>query len=405
MNEEKFHIVKSKTDSYGPAGSVVGKASTSNRAWSSAQRHSDKNGGTSYHVKRVEEEAMSEEHRITETNPGGMKTRYSVRRHGKSGWPIGQATIFSTRRAAEDHIARLNKPTNEEAEQIDELSKKKLTAYRGKAYDDRMDAQDDRQFYKAHDDEKEVTKQNKRIDKRGAGIDMANDKINGGAKVRSIGEGLWDNIHAKRKRIDSGSGERMRKPGSKGAPTAAALKAAQESFEYTFNLLEETANSIDKGEYDYEGQMARTQLQTILRNSKDLINTITNNDNMPEWVQSKITLAQDYITCVRDYLQSKKELGESSNSTKSWAIATPTKKGGWKRVPDTKFSSEDSAHDYGTKYHTSKIFGAQYKVIPHPNNMKEEMVANNMSGGAIADPKNKMLLKSPVKRFKEFVKS
>jgi hypothetical protein len=42
--------------------------------------------------------------------------------------------------------------------------------------------------------------------------------------------GLWDNIHAKRKRIAAGSGERMRKPGSKGAPTADALKAAQESY-------------------------------------------------------------------------------------------------------------------------------------------------------------------------------
>ena len=40
--------------------------------------------------------------------------------------------------------------------------------------------------------------------------------------------GLWDNIMAKRKRISSGSGEHMRKPGSKGAPTPAALKAAQE---------------------------------------------------------------------------------------------------------------------------------------------------------------------------------
>jgi len=43
--------------------------------------------------------------------------------------------------------------------------------------------------------------------------------------------GLWDNIHAKRKRIKAGSGERMRKPGSKGAPTDQALKAAQESVE------------------------------------------------------------------------------------------------------------------------------------------------------------------------------
>jgi hypothetical protein len=44
--------------------------------------------------------------------------------------------------------------------------------------------------------------------------------------------GLWDNIHAKRERIKNGSGERMRKPGSKGAPTAANLKQAAESVEH-----------------------------------------------------------------------------------------------------------------------------------------------------------------------------
>ena len=33
--------------------------------------------------------------------------------------------------------------------------------------------------------------------------------------------GLYANIHAKRKRIAAGSGEKMRKPGSKGAPTKA----------------------------------------------------------------------------------------------------------------------------------------------------------------------------------------
>jgi len=37
-------------------------------------------------------------------------------------------------------------------------------------------------------------------------------------------KGLYANIHAKRKRIAAGSGERMRKPGSKGAPTAKAFK-------------------------------------------------------------------------------------------------------------------------------------------------------------------------------------
>lgn len=32
--------------------------------------------------------------------------------------------------------------------------------------------------------------------------------------------GLYANIHAKRKRIEAGSGEKMKKPGAKGAPTA-----------------------------------------------------------------------------------------------------------------------------------------------------------------------------------------
>lgn len=39
-------------------------------------------------------------------------------------------------------------------------------------------------------------------------------------------KGLWDNIHAKRKRIKGGSGEKMRKPGSKGAPSNQDFKDA-----------------------------------------------------------------------------------------------------------------------------------------------------------------------------------
>jgi hypothetical protein len=37
-------------------------------------------------------------------------------------------------------------------------------------------------------------------------------------------KGLYANIHAKRKRIAAGSGEKMRKVGSKGAPTAKAFR-------------------------------------------------------------------------------------------------------------------------------------------------------------------------------------
>lgn len=54
--------------------------------------------------------------------------------------------------------------------------------------------------------------------------------------------GLWDNIHAKRERIKHGSGEHMRKPGSKGAPSAADLKASQ-TTEETEHLEERGADS------------------------------------------------------------------------------------------------------------------------------------------------------------------
>lgn len=37
---------------------------------------------------------------------------------------------------------------------------------------------------------------------------------------------LYENLHAKRKRIKAGSGEKMKKPGSKGAPTAQDFKNA-----------------------------------------------------------------------------------------------------------------------------------------------------------------------------------
>ena len=53
-----------------------------------------------------------------------------------------------------------------------------------------------------------------------------------GRKIEQIGgsmakrPGLYANIHAKRRRIKAGSGEKMRKPGSKGAPTAANFRRA-----------------------------------------------------------------------------------------------------------------------------------------------------------------------------------
>ena len=42
-------------------------------------------------------------------------------------------------------------------------------------------------------------------------------------------KGLYENIHAKKERIKAGSGERMRSPNSKNAPTAKEFKKASKT--------------------------------------------------------------------------------------------------------------------------------------------------------------------------------
>ena len=60
----------------------------------------------------------------------------------------------------------------------------------------------------------------KRVVQRGRLLPYANGNAN------MAKPGLYANIHAKRLRIKQGSGEKMRKPGSKGAPSAANFKRA-----------------------------------------------------------------------------------------------------------------------------------------------------------------------------------
>lgn len=61
---------------------------------------------------------------------------------------------------------------------------------------------------------------------------------------------------------------------------------------------------VDKGEYDREGEMAKQQIHTIMRAAKRLHSMLGDDDNLPEWVQKKITLAQNYIDGVSDYMAS-----------------------------------------------------------------------------------------------------
>lgn len=65
------------------------------------------------------------------------------------------------------------------------------------------------------------------LEKAGKDYQAILDREAAAKKLNKEERGLWDNIHAKRKRIKAGSGERMRKPGSEGAPTPKDLKDSQ----------------------------------------------------------------------------------------------------------------------------------------------------------------------------------
>ena len=84
----------------------------------------------------------------------------------------------------------------------------------------------------------------------------------------------------------------------------------------------------DEREYDYEGDMAMSQLRSLIFNAQDLIDMMEDNTNLPEWLQSKITLAEDYVSTAANYLRG--ELMEAANPAQQAAIAVNMKKKGVK---------------------------------------------------------------------------
>jgi len=132
--------------------------------------------------------------------------------------------------------------------------------------------------------------------------------------------GLWDNIHAKRKRIKAGSGERMRKPGSKGAPTDADFKASQkEEVEQIAELSKPTLGSYIKKAAGSVGQEAITaglKIKTGENPTKNLNKTLRRQKGI-ETATNKLTKEeQEFIDALNnDTLEEEKNLTGLPKST------------------------------------------------------------------------------------------
>jgi hypothetical protein len=89
--------------------------------------------------------------------------------------------------------------------------------------------------------------------------------------------------------------------------TLSWVKVEQDVAEGEVDSDGHSVDHADSGEYDYEGDQARDQMNTIVRAARRLDGLLDDNENMPEWVQMKVTLAADYLDTAADYIESNQE--------------------------------------------------------------------------------------------------
>ena len=103
---------------------------------------------------------------------------------------------------------------------------------------------------------------------------------------------------------------------------------------------EDPEADYNQGEYDREGDMAKDQLRTIDSAAEELYAIIGANENLPEWVQAKITKAMDYIDTVRDYMKANKYVEDADVEEGSFPFAGA--KVGHKEGPEGQWRNKGS---------------------------------------------------------------
>jgi predicted RNA binding protein YcfA (HicA-like mRNA interferase family) len=129
----------------------------------------------------------------------------------------------------------------------------------------------------------------------------------------------------------------------------------------------------DSQEYDYEGDMAKSDLRSIMHNAKELHDMIEDTTNLAEWCQSKITLAEDYLTTVTNYMRS--EMNEEVKKNEYHIAGKhkfPTKDEHAVTVKHTE-SGREHVHSGKGKY-LSKLIKTRYNI----NHYFEEVEHNDV---------------------------
>jgi len=134
-------------------------------------------------------------------------------------------------------------------------------------------------------------------------------------------------------------------------PSAYANGWASKKYKEMGGGWKSVSEAKDEQEYGYEGDMALNQLATLTR-CADMIKELLKPDtDLPEWVQSKITLATDYIVTAADYLHS--ELKEETK--KHPFVAVHAKKGTHETHGSTSYEAAQNAAKHWKMKNTAGI--------------------------------------------------
>jgi hypothetical protein len=157
----------------------------------------------------------------------------------------------------------------------------------------------------------------------------------------------------------------------------------------------------DQGEYGREGEMGRNEIHTMMRNAKQLEKMLGNNDDLPEWVQKKLSLASDYMQTIADYLASEKETDAEDQTGREVEVELAEKKAPGKKTvknddraeKDGKKVTKDLEYDMGHKgKDDAKAERAGKKVTKDieyddkkkKSSSKEEEVDESTTSGSVA---------------------
>jgi predicted RNA binding protein YcfA (HicA-like mRNA interferase family) len=294
------------------------------------------------HMKSNNHEALKNKIRSMDTDPRDKVLDYVHPHHWQK---LGFKPTGSMQVAVHHHNKMHG--IKEETEQLDEISKETKKSYIGKAVDDmtrrtlRIASTSPRASVQPEVSQRLVKAAQKNVQRK-AGImravsSLAKEEVELSEENKPTNPELWARAKS------------MAKSKFDVYPSAYANGWAAKWYKSKGGGWKSVNEEKDEREYDYEGEMVKSDLRSIIANANRLIDMLSDEENLPEWCQNKITLAEDYVSTVANYMTA--EMNEEAMPY----VAVHAKKGKHETHGKTSYEAAQNAAKHWKMKNTAGI--------------------------------------------------